>query len=117
MRIAPDDEVYRINAVWLGPRGMTFPWTARYLAYATWLAVFCLILLVEALTPLQVGVPPVWEVCIAVLVTYAVTGLVDHEKSPRSVAQTFLAEICAPRASISPRAHELVVRTHVRERA
>ncbi len=33
MRVRPDDEVYRINTVWLGPRGLTFPWTARYLAY------------------------------------------------------------------------------------
>ena len=35
MRVVPDDEVYRVNTVWLGPRGLTFPWTARYLAYAT----------------------------------------------------------------------------------
>lgn len=97
MRVAADDEVYRVNAVWLGPRGLTFPWTARYLAYATWLVVFCLILLVEAVTPLTVGLPPVWEVCLAVLVTYALTGLVDHERSLRSVAQTFAADLSAPR--------------------
>jgi hypothetical protein len=48
MRVTPDDEVYRVNTVWLGPSGLTFPWTARYLAYATWLAVFLLVLLVEA---------------------------------------------------------------------
>jgi hypothetical protein len=59
----------------------------------------------------------VWEVCIAVLITYAVTGLVDHEKSPRSVAQTFLAELTAPRAPSRSAAHRLVVRTRVRGRA
>lgn len=120
MRIAADDDVYRIHAVWLGPRGLTFPWTARYLAYATWLVVFCLILLVEALTPLQVGIPPVWEVCIAVLVTYALTGLVDHERSLRSVAQTFTADLTAPRPPAGPprsrrSTRRLVVRTRVRE--
>ena len=116
MRVAPDDEVYRVNAVWLGPRGLTFPWTARYLAYATWLGVFCGILLVEAVTPLRVGIPPVWEVCLAVLVTYAVTGLVDHEKSPRSVAETFTADLTAPRPVARAVTHRLVVRTRVRER-
>ncbi|MEJ7690401.1 MAG: hypothetical protein WKF76_08255 [Nocardioidaceae bacterium] len=32
MRLLPDDEIYRVRAVWLGPRGMTLPWVARYLA-------------------------------------------------------------------------------------
>lgn len=123
MRVAADDEVYRVNAVWLGPRGLTFPWTARYLAYATWLVVFCLILLVEAVTPLTVGLPPVWEVCLAVLVTYGLTGLVDHERSLRSVAQTFAADLSAPRpapprASASRRrTRRMVVGTRVRESA
>src|SRR5664280_2472529 len=90
MRVAPDDEVYRVNTVWLGPRGLTFPWTARYLAYAVWLMIFLLILAVEAVTPLSIGVPPVWEICIATLLTYAVMGFVDHERPLRSVWQTCL---------------------------
>jgi hypothetical protein len=97
MRVAPDDEVYRVNTVWLGPRGLTFPWTARYLAYAVWLLVFLVILLVEAVTPIDVGVPPVWEICIATLLTYAAMGLVDHERPVSSVWQTFVADISAPR--------------------
>jgi hypothetical protein len=97
MRVAPDDEVYRVNTVWLGPRGLTFPWTARYLAYAVWLMIFLLILTVEAVTPLSIGVPPVWEICIATLLTYAVMGFVDHERPLRSVWQTFMADLSAPR--------------------
>lgn len=116
MRVAPDDDVYRVNAVWLGPRGLTFPWTARYLAYATWLATFSLILLVEAVTPLRVGVPPVWEICLAVLVTYAVMGLVDHERPPRAVLQTFLADVTAARGDTAGTRQQLVVRARVRER-
>ncbi|MFI7586212.1 hypothetical protein ACIB24_03965 [Spongisporangium articulatum] len=96
--MAPDDEVYRVNTVWLGPSGLTFPWTARYLAYATWLIVFLLILLVEALTPLTVHVPPVWELCIATLATYGVMGFVDHERPITAVWQTFMADLRAPRA-------------------
>jgi hypothetical protein len=102
MRVAPDDEVYRVNTVWLGPRGLTFPWTARYLAYAVWLIAFLVILLVEAVTPIAVGLPPVWEISIATLFTYAVMGLVDHERPVAAVWQTFVADISAPRR-VAPR--------------
>jgi hypothetical protein len=97
MRVAPDDEVYRVNTVWLGPRGLTFPWTARYIAYAVWLMIFLLVLGVEAVTPLNVGLPPIWEICIATLLTYAVMGFVDHERPVRAVWQTFVADLSAPR--------------------
>jgi|SRR5450755_1932378 len=97
MRVAPDDEVYRVNTVWLGPRGLTFPWTARYIAYAVWLLIFVLILAIEAVTPLNVGMPPVWEICIATLLTYAVMGFVDHERPLHAVWQTFVADLSAPR--------------------
>jgi len=97
LRVRPDDEVYRVNTVWLGPRGLTFPWTARYVAYATWLATLLFVLLVEAATPLHVGVPPVWEICITTLFTYGVMGMVDHERPVRSVWQTLMSEVRAPR--------------------
>jgi hypothetical protein len=101
VRVTPDDEVYRVNTVWLGPRGLTFPWTARYIAYAVWLVAFGLILLVEAVTPINVGLPPVWEISIATLFTYAVMGLVDHDRPVGSVWQTFMADISAPRRTSS----------------
>jgi hypothetical protein len=97
MRVAPDDDVYRVNTVWLGPRGLTFPWTARYLAYSVWLVTFLVVLFVEAVTPLNVGIPPVWEITATTLFTYAVMGFVDHERPVRAVAQTFRAEMSAPR--------------------
>lgn len=101
MRVAPDDEVYRVNTVWLGPRGLTFPWTARYLAYAVWMVTFLVVIFFEFLTPLHVGVPPTWEVVITTLFTYAVMGFVDHERPVRAVWQTFLADLTAPRRATS----------------
>ena len=98
MRITPDDDVYRVNAVWLGPKGLTFPWTARYLAYAIWLLVFLCILLIEAVTPLVMQTPPTWELSISILVTYAVMGFVDHERPIGSLVQTLNADLNAPRA-------------------
>ena len=97
MRVLPDDELYRVNTVWLGPTGLTFPWTARYLAYAVWLVTFLVMLLVERVTPLHIGIPPVWEICLTTLFTYAVMGFVDHERPVRAVWETFRADLNAPR--------------------
>lgn len=99
MRVAPDDEVWRVRTVWLGPTGFTFPWVARYLAYATWLVTFLLILLVEAVTPLTVHLPPVWEICIATLITYGVMTFVDHERPLGSIWRTFRVDLTSPRGT------------------
>jgi hypothetical protein len=97
MRITPDDDLYRVHTVWLGPKGFTFPWTARYLAYAVWLVSFLGILAFEAATPLRVHLPPIWEVCIAVLATYGILTFVDHERPIGSIWRTFIAELATPR--------------------
>src|SRR5689334_2332683 len=97
MLLSPDDDVYRVDAVWLGPRGMTLPWSARYSAYGIWLAIFVSILLLEAVLPMQVTVPPVWETVISVLATYAITGVIDHDRPLVSVFQLLHSEVSAPR--------------------
>ena len=98
MLLRPDDEVYRVDAVWLGPRGLTLPWTARYSAYGIWLVVFVSILLVEAVLPMRVSVPPVWELVLSILATYALTGVIDHERPLGSVFHLLRAEMRTPRA-------------------
>ena len=116
MRVTPDDEVYRVNTVWLGPTGLTFPWTARYLAYATWLVVFLVILLVEAITPLDVNVPPIWEICLATLFTYGLMGFVDHERPLSAVWRTFFVDLTSPRGGGKAQRHRVQPAVHVRER-
>jgi hypothetical protein len=116
MRVRPDDDVYRVNAVWLGPKGLTFPWTARYLAYGSWLLIFCVIIAVEAITPLSVGVPPLWEITISILATYALMGLVDHDRPVKSVAEMLFAEVSAPRPETSRTRARVRPRYKVRER-
>jgi hypothetical protein len=115
MRLRPDDEVYRVDAVWLGPSGMTLPWSARYSAYAIWLVLFVTILLAEAVLPMPVSVPPVWEVVLSVLATYAVTTFIDHERPVRSVWQLVRAETTAPRAR-EPRSPVRLTTSRVRVR-
>lgn len=115
MRVAPDDEVYRVNTVWLGPTGLTFPWTARYLAYATWLVSFLAILLVEAITPLRVHIPPIWELCLATLFSYGIMGFIDHERPVKAVWQTFVADLTAPRGDRRARRYRVRGHVHVHE--
>lgn len=97
MRLRPDDEVYRVDAVWLGPRGMTLPWSARYSAYGIWVVLFTTVLLVEAVLPMHVSIPPVWELVLTILATYALTGVIDHDRPLVSVWQLVRAEASAPR--------------------
>jgi len=115
MRLRPDDEIYRVDAVWLGPQGFTLPWVARYSAYGIWLTLFVAVLLFEAVTPLQVGIPPIWEAVFTILATYALMGVVDHERPVKTVAQMVRAEVTAPRPAKAPRplrvsAHRVRVR-------
>lgn len=101
MKIAPDDPVYQSHRVWLGPdsggTAVTLPFTARYLAYVVWLAIFGVVLLVEGLTPLRMGIPPVWEICGSTLATMILLAFIDHERPLVSVWQTFRADLGAPR--------------------
>jgi hypothetical protein len=99
VRLRPDDEVYRVDAVWLGPRGLTLPWSARYSAYGIWLVLFVAVLLIEAVLPMSVSVPPVWELVLTILATYALTGVIDHDRPLVSVWQLLRAEVAAPRKS------------------
>ena len=107
MLLRPDDEVYRVDAVWLGPRGLTLPWTARYSAYGIWLTVFVSMLLVEAVLPMDVSVPPVWELVLSVLATYALTGVIDHDRPLGSVFQLLGSELRTPRPRKAERPRRL----------
>ena len=98
MLIRPDDEVYRVDAIWLGPTGFTLPWSARYSAYGIWLVLFAGLLLVEAALPMRVSIPPVWELVLTILATYALTGVIDHERPLVSVWELVRSEVTAPRA-------------------
>ncbi len=109
MLLRPDDEVYRVDAVWLGPRGLTLPWSARYSAYGIWLVLFVAVLLVEAVLPMRVSVPPVWELVLTILATYALTGVIDHDRPLVSVWHLLRAEATAPR----PRRAQRPARTSV----
>ena len=101
MVIRPDDEVYRVDAVWLGPQGLTLPWSARYSAYGIWVVLFVGVLLVEAVLPTPVSIPPVWELVLTILATYALTGVIDHDRPLITVWHLLRSEFRAP-CSVQP---------------
>lgn len=116
MIVRPDDEVYRVDAVWLGPQGFTLPWTARYSAYGIWVILFVGVLLVEALLPMSVSIPPVWELVLTILGTYALTGVIDHDRPLLSVVELIRAEVRTPgRPKPTPRRITTVGTVKVRE--
>ena len=47
MLVRTDDEVYRVDSVWLGPPRATFPWRARYVSYGLGLLVMILVMFVQ----------------------------------------------------------------------
>src|SRR5699024_11447036 len=47
LQVRTDDEVYRVDAVWLGPPKATFPWRARYVAWGVGIPVFLVVLTIE----------------------------------------------------------------------
>ena len=47
MQIRTDDDVYRVDAVWLGPPKATFPWRARYVSWGVGMVTFLVVIGVE----------------------------------------------------------------------
>jgi hypothetical protein len=100
VRIRTDDEVYRVDAVWLGPPKATFPWRARYVSWGIGLAVFFLTLTVERRIGIGFGFFSVaWALVITVVITRLVGSRISHERPLGAVVTMWLRELTAPRQS------------------
>ncbi|TVT35082.1 hypothetical protein FNH05_26315 [Amycolatopsis rhizosphaerae] len=98
MRIRTDDEVYRVDAVWLGPPKATFPWRARYVAWGVGIAVFLVVLTVER----QLGVgfgffSTAWAFVATIAITRLITSKISHERPLGAVFTMWLRELHTPR--------------------
>lgn len=100
MRLPVDDEIYNVNAVWLGPPGKTLPWRARYVAYAVGLVVFVLLQVLERRLGIGLGFFSLaYSVLATVGLTRLILGVVDHDRPLRSVLSAFVHEVGGPRES------------------
>ncbi|MBB5156153.1 hypothetical protein [Saccharopolyspora phatthalungensis] len=98
MRIRTDDEIYRVDAVWLGPPKATFPWRARYVAWGVGIVVFMVVLAVER--RMNIGFSffsTAWGVIITVVVTRIICSRIGHERPLGAVLVMWLRELTAPR--------------------
>lgn len=97
MRIRTDDEVYRVDAVWLGPPKATMPWRARYVAWGVGVVVFLLVLTVER----RMGISLFWSIAWGIVVTIVLTRLIcsriSHERPLSAVTTMWVRELTAPR--------------------
>lgn len=103
MRIRTDDEVYRVDAVWLGPPKATFPWRARYVAWGVGIVVFLAVLVIQR----RIGIgfhliSTGWAVVITIAVTRLITSRISHERPLGAVLVMALRELTAPRERTSP---------------
>jgi hypothetical protein len=104
LRIRTDDEVYRVDAVWLGPPKATFPWRARYVAWGVGTVVFLVVLGVER----QVGIgfsffSTAWALLITILLTRLIGTRISHERPLTAVAAMWVRELTTPRKRIAAR--------------
>jgi hypothetical protein len=97
VRIRTDDEVYRVDAVWLGPPRATMPWRARYVAWGVGVFVFLIVLTVERRVGISLFWSIAWGLVATVLLTRMITAKISHERPLSSVAAMWLRELTAPR--------------------
>jgi hypothetical protein len=98
VRIRTDDEVYRVDAVWLGPPKATFPWRARYVAWGVGVLVFLLSLTVERWMGLGFGFfTTAWALVATVVLTRFICSRISHERPLGAVLTMWSRELTAPR--------------------
>ena len=102
MHIRTDDEVYRVDAVWLGPPKATFPWRARYVSWGVGTVMFLVVLGIER----QLGIgfsffSTAWGLVITILLTRLIGSRITHERPLTAVALMWIHELTAPRRRMS----------------
>jgi hypothetical protein len=105
LQIRTDDDVYRVDAVWLGPPKATFPWRARYVAWGIGMVMFLVVLGVER----QLGIgfsffSTGWGLLITIVLTRLIGSRISHERPLTAVAVMWVRELTAPRKVTAVRA-------------
>lgn len=97
--VRTDDEVYRVDSVWLGPPRATFPWRARYVSYGVGLLVMVFVMFVQRRIGIGLDFFSVaWALVLTVVVTRFVGQRIDYERPLGQVVALFGHEVRGPRA-------------------
>jgi hypothetical protein len=98
VQIRTDDDVYRVDAVWLGPPRATFPWRARYSSYGVGLIVMIAVMFLQRRLGIPLGFFSVaWALLITVVVVRFVAKRIDEDRPLLEWLTLFAHELRAPR--------------------
>jgi hypothetical protein len=96
--VRTDDEVYRVDGVWLGPPRATFPWRARYVSYGLGLIVMILVMFVQRRIGIGLDfISVAWALIITIVVTRFLGRRIDYERPLGQVVTLFRHEVTGPR--------------------
>jgi hypothetical protein len=98
VQVRTDDEVYRVDAVWLGPPKATFPWRARYVAWGVGILVFFIVFGTQRAIGFGFGFFTIaWGLVITVALTRFICSRISHERPLTAVLAMWGRELTAPR--------------------
>ncbi|MGH3917222.1 MAG: hypothetical protein ACRDTC_27990 [Pseudonocardiaceae bacterium] len=100
MRIRTDDEVYRVDSVWLGPPKATLPWRTRYVSWGVGTVVLLVVLGVERQLGIGFGFfSTAWGLLITIVLTRLIGSRINHERPLSAVTAMWTRELTTPRES------------------
>jgi len=100
--VRTDDEVYRVDSVWLGPPRATFPWRARYVSYGLGLLVMIFVMFVQRRVGIGLDFFSVaWSLIITVLITRFLGKRIGYERPLGQVFAHFRHELGGPRPRVA----------------
>ncbi len=117
MLVRTDDEVYRVDAVWLGPPRATFPWRARYVSYGVGLVLMVAVMFLQRRVGIDLNFFSLaWALVVTVLLTKFIGKRINYDRPVEQVLTMFAHEIKAPRRRSARRGGPVRLR-HVRVRS
>jgi hypothetical protein len=97
--VRTDDEIYRVDSVWLGPPRATFPWRARYVSYGVGLLVMIGVMFLQRRFGIGLDFFSVaWALVITIVITRFLGKRINYERPLGQVVELFRHEITGPRA-------------------
>jgi len=87
-----DDDLRRVNLIYLGPPGHTLPFHARYIAWFLFMGLYPVFLGIAWVLPLPLGVTLFYPFLIDLATTYFVMQRISHDRNVRNVVDEWKRE-------------------------
>lgn len=98
MIVSPDDEIYRVDEVFLGPDRFRFPWRWTYRQYGVALGSFLLLQAAERQAGIPIGLwPALFALLGAAWIARAVQDGINWDRGLNTIWREFCLEVSGPR--------------------